>query len=448
MPRHLSVDDNMEKAKKNNARQTIVIVSFINPLPASQGNRRVICSLISWLRNNGFYVIFVLQAMNIPREMRGELESMVDELYVVGDVITAGSGKDESIKNTFIGLLKSFFWNLAYSKKNIVLRIFPDALIQRLSSALTQQIKPRNPRDCWPETISEVQSISGKYDPIAVISEYIYMTPCFEKLPKSILKLTHTHDMLSRVAEEIGAYGVDTQDRECRPDEERKALLRGDVVIALQANEARMFKELVPEREVIIVPYSGKHIVSRPSKVVVPNRILMVAANHPMNRRGLGLFCSEVWPIVMEAISDAQLRIVGGVSDALPTGTPNAESMGIVDDVAVEYKNASVIINPVDLGTGLKIKTVEALCYGKALVTTYIGVEGLLFGDSPPCVVTDDWYGFAKAVICLLTDDKLRRDIEERAISYANANFKSDIVYSELQSTLLEHIIKHNSFQT
>ncbi|MCK4826385.1 glycosyltransferase, partial [bacterium] len=350
----------MEKAKKNNARQTIVIVSFINPLPASQGNRRVICSLISWLRNNGFYVIFVLQAMNIPREMRGELESMVDELYVVGDVITAGSGKDESIKNTFIGLLKSFFWNLAYSKKNIVLRIFPDALIQRLSSALTQQIKPRNPRDCWPETISEVQSISGKYDPIAVISEYIYMTPCFEKLPKSILKLTHTHDMLSRVAEEIGAYGVDTQDRECRPDEERKALLRGDVVIALQANEARMFKELVPEREVIIVPYSGKHIVSRPSKVVVPNRILMVAANHPMNRRGLGLFCSEVWPIVMEAISDAQLRIVGGVSDALPTGTPNAESMGIVDDVAVEYKNASVIINPVDLGTGLKIKTVEA----------------------------------------------------------------------------------------
>lgn len=262
------------------------------------------------------------------------------------------------------------------------------------------------------------------------------MTPCFELLPKNVLKLTHTHDMLSRVKEEIGAYGVDTQGRECTQEEERHALLRGDVIIALQENEARLFKELVPEREVIILGYSPWHIVPQPSNKVIPNRILNLGGDNVLNRRGLTLFCSNVWPRVLQSVPEAQFRVVGPVGTSLPPDTPNAKALGRLESVEEEYAKASIVVNPVDLGTGLKIKSVEALCYGKALVSTINGVEGMSLNNQQHCLIAKNWNDFSDKVISLLKDDKLRNRIEHEAVLYAKNHFTEEVVYAELKKCL------------
>ena len=51
--------------------------------------------------------------------------------------------------------------------------------------------------------------------------------------------------------------------------------------------------------------------------------------------------------------------------------------LGHKENIEKEYAEATVVINPAWIGTGLKIKTVEALARGKALVTTPKGIEGL-----------------------------------------------------------------------
>jgi glycosyltransferase involved in cell wall biosynthesis len=242
--------------------------------------------------------------------------------------------------------------------------------------------------------------------------------------------------MLSRVKEEIGDHGVDTQDRECTPQEERKALLRGDVIIALQENEAKLFKQLVPEREVVVLGFTPPRIISAPGNSVVPGTVFMVGGDNPLNRRGLLLFCSEVWPKVLKKIPEAQLRIAGPVGTSLPEHTPNALALGRLETLENEYLSACVVVNSVDLGTGLKIKTVEALCYGKAVVSTDKGVEGLQLKNSAPFLVASDWNDFADKVIELLKDEGLRRRLEQHAVSYANVHFTDEMVYAELKHCL------------
>ncbi len=371
---------------------TVIIVSFIVPLPDTQGNHRVILSLLRWLRHKGYRVIFVLQVEQISQNRRNKLKAIVDELIVIGD---------NSIKNV------------------------------------------RPVRTSWPETIMKIHQLIEKHHPIAIIAEYLYMSRCFENIPQNILTLIHTHDMLSRVSKEIGEHGIDTEGRELTRQEEREALLRGNVIIALQHHEAKLFKELVPEREVIVVSYASEHIVPEPSKAVVPNSILMVGSQNPLNQQGLKLFITQAWTTILKTVPNAQLRIIGRIGEGLPEGTPSTEALGIVENLRIEYARASIVINPVFLGTGLKIKMVEALSYSKAIVSTPTGIEGMPIGKYPPCLVANNWPEFAESVIKLLTDGKLRRNLERKAIKFASMNFTENSVYAELQKTLTRHASIH-----
>jgi glycosyltransferase involved in cell wall biosynthesis len=338
----------------------------------------------------------VLQEEHLVDTKRVQLETLVDQLIVVGDD----------------------------------LEVLPDGASRKATYGV---------RACWPETVSIVQRIATTIDILAVIAEYVYMTPCFDSLRENVLKLTHTIDMHSRIASEIRAHGVDTQAREMPATEERMALMRGDIIIALQEHEAKLFKKLVPERETIVVSYGLEPLLTEHETNPITGRVLMVGSQNPLNSHGLELFCRHVWPKVLVQVPDAELRLVGRIGEHLPEGVPNVTIVGVVDDLSQEYAEASIVINPVDFGTGLKIKTVEALCYGKALVCTPTGTEGIPFTDTPPCLIADDWPVFADGVISLLSDTERRLTLEKRASAFARRTFSTDVIYRELKHVLQDH---------
>ncbi|HEY6838482.1 MAG TPA: glycosyltransferase, partial [Geobacteraceae bacterium] len=105
-------------------------------------------------------------------------------------------------------------------------------------------------------------------------------------------------------------------------------------------------------------------------------------------------------------------------------------------DLTDEYRRAAIVINPIVAGTGLKIKSVEALCHGKALVTTVNGAEGIACADEPPFVVAHDWKDFAEAVVTLLENGQRRLALQKRALNFARANFVTERVYAPLAEAL------------
>jgi glycosyltransferase involved in cell wall biosynthesis len=373
---------------------TVIVAAYTPPVPPDQGNRRVIHELLKWLKGAGYRVIYVLQWGGISPEMRVQSEALADEFIVIGDVIRKAGGKIE---------------------------------------------KKRKSTECWPETSEEVRRLASLWPTAAVIAEYIHMTPCFEGLPASTLKLTHTHDMLSRVGEAIAAAGTDTQGREVTAEAEREALLRGDAIIALQHEEARAFKDLVPERDVIVLGHAPHTMVDEPAKAPRAGMVLMMGSGNPLNRRGLERFCSEAWPRVLEQAPEARLVVIGKVGETLPPGTPQAEALGTVDDIDSQFARAWVTINPVDLGTGLKIKTLDMLAQGKAMVSTRAGVEGMAGLEAETCLVAENWADFADKVAAVLADEGLRRRLEEGALGYARRHLTPEAVFGEFRTRLERH---------
>ncbi len=91
---------------------------------------------------------------------------------------------------------------------------------------------------------------------------------------------------------------------------------------------------------------------------------------------------------------NAELRVVGTLGLRVETDDPSVKIMGLVDDLDAAYAGARVVINPAVAGTGLKIKTVEALCHHCPLVTWPSGVEGITPDLRALCYVATDWYMF------------------------------------------------------
>ncbi len=390
----------------------IIIVAFTPPYPLSHGgNRQVIYNLLLWLRKNKYHIQFVYQSNAVDQGLIDFTESLVDEFYPVCKYIY----KDDK-NNGFINRVINFF------KKKIHKIRFVDV------------------RPCWLETKNVVEELCKDSSVKAVIVEYIYIADVLDVVPANILKLIHTHDMISRVKKEIGDVGGDTQGREVSEEFEKSKLNKCDVIIALQKYEAALFKKMLPEKKVIILGHYCRESVERPVKNIVKNSILFVGGDNPLNRRGLALFCKHSWPRVLELVPDATLRVAGPVGSSLPNGLSNSCALGRLSDSEIdqEYRSANLVINPVDLGTGLKIKTIEALSYGKALVSTENGIEGLIENDDVTWLVAAGWDDFAECTVKLLIDDEFRERIELNVLSYTKKYLTEDYVYQAFKCVLQE----------
>src|SRR5439155_25893880 len=110
---------------------------------------------------------------------------------------------------------------------------------------------------------------------------------------------------------------------------------------------------------------------------IVSVSVQVVGTDNPLNLHGLNQFYRDAWPIIREGRSDAILRVVGKLAHQLRTDDDRVQRVGWVAQLEDEYRRAEIVINPTVAGTGLKIKSVEALCHGKALVGTPNSVEGI-----------------------------------------------------------------------
>jgi succinoglycan biosynthesis protein ExoO len=114
---------------------------------------------------------------------------------------------------------------------------------------------------------------------------------------------------------------------------------------------------------------------------------------------------------------------------ALPEGV---SGLGVVDDLGPVYAQAGVVISPLRLGSGLKIKLVEAAGHGKAVVATTVTLQGVEEEMGEAVRVADEPEAFAAEVASLLNDPEARRALGERALAAARAHFCAPQVYQEL----------------
>ncbi len=136
---------------------------------------------------------------------------------------------------------------------------------------------------------------------------------------------------------------------------------------------------------------------------------------HPPNRDAVYFFSNEILPGVLAHIPQAEFCVVGGNTDALDRKrldpSKGVRVAGYVDDVRNAYRNAAVFVAPIRTGTGMRVKLLEALSMGMAVVATPLAAQGFRADREEALLVAGDPESFALQTVRLLRDEALRRTL-------------------------------------
>jgi glycosyltransferase involved in cell wall biosynthesis len=235
----------------------------------------------------------------------------------------------------------------------------------------------------------------------AVIVEYVFMSRALLRFRNDVLKVIDTHDVFANRHRHYLRNNQPPVWFSCSPRDETKGLNRAHAVLAIQADEAADFRARIA-RPVVTVGHAVE-LRAMPATGVVAGRILAVGSGNTINIASLQWFVAEVLPQIRAQQPAAELALAGMVSRRFPEA-PGVRFLGTMKDLALAYASAEVVVNPIQFGTGLKIKTLEALGYARALVTTPCGAAGLEEGAGTAFKVASDARSFADEVLKLLVD--------------------------------------------
>jgi glycosyltransferase involved in cell wall biosynthesis len=127
----------------------------------------------------------------------------------------------------------------------------------------------------------------------------------------------------------------------------------------------------------------------------------------PPNVEGILWFWEEIWPRVQVQVPEACLTLIGKNPgpriQALGDG-PNVEVVGYVEDVAPYLSETAVFIVPLRAAGGMRVKILDAWCWGLPIVSTMIGAEGITIREGENILIADAPEVFSEAVVQLLRD--------------------------------------------
>lgn len=184
------------------------------------------------------------------------------------------------------------------------------------------------------------------------------------------------------------------------PNEEAKGLQRAKKIFALQDEERIYFEHIAPKSEVSVVycPYRIDFLPTANN-----HNLLMLSSSNTFNVRGFKWFCDNVFPSIVEVFPDVKVVVAGNICEEIPEYAENEHFslLGPVDDPSQFYRLGDVVINPCQTGTGLKIKTFEALSYGRIAMAHPHSTTGIYKKESAPVfssVDASEWVEFLKDV--------------------------------------------------
>jgi glycosyltransferase involved in cell wall biosynthesis len=147
-------------------------------------------------------------------------------------------------------------------------------------------------------------------------------------------------------------------------------------------------------------------------------------------------FCEEILPRVQREIPLAHIAIVGKNPSArvIALKTRGVEITGYVPDTRPYIADAAVYVVPLRMGGGTRLKVLEAMAMGKAIVSTHLGAEGLKVVPDRDLVLADTPEDFARAVVALLRDKNRRRELGANARRVAEDKYAWEKIVPKMEA--------------
>ena len=227
------------------------------------------------------------------------------------------------------------------------------------------------------------------------IVNYYYLTKLFKQVKFSKMAC-FTHDALSYKNLVVGE-----QTPWIDANQEARALQLCTDIFAVQDEERNYFHILSPKSRIFNI-YSKYNYTEM--SVVGNHTIVFLSGDNKFNQNGLNWFIKNVFPLIRKRYNDAKLVVAGGICKVLKNKyyeVDGVDLIGYVDDPKELYAMGDVAINPVYQGTGLKIKTFEAISYDKVTLVHPHSMSGVFKRDIAPLFASakpEEWVNYLVSI--------------------------------------------------
>ena len=226
---------------------------------------------------------------------------------------------------------------------------------------------------------------------------------------------------------------------ELTPQQEADYLGHADFLIAINKRDAVGLAKLAPEADIVTAMHcQPQPALKLPSFPLEFPQLLFVGSRYKPNIDAMHWFIDKVLPLVESRVDKLQVKVIGAVSRQLSDVPASVELCGYVPNLEKHYAQATLVVVPLQSGSGLKIKLVEALAYGKALVSTSIGLQGIEFLSDYGLQPYDSLQSFADEICRLIEDRDYRQSLEAGARAAHQRYFVPESAHAELRAYLLK----------
>ena len=266
-----------------------------------------------------------------------------------------------------------------------------------------------------------------------LIADYCFLTDAFPYALRPDAKTAVImHDRFSSRASQFNDLRITDSLVSITEEEECSKLAQADIIVPIQWEEAEFVRQKLPSRRVIVAPMAADPVSTpQPGK---SNLVLFIGSSAAPNVDGLRWFLDECWPRIWSRLPYSTLYVAGTICQVLGPAPRGVMFLGFVEDIRSLYAEAGVVISPLRAGSGLKIKLIEALAHGKAVVATPKTLQGVEVLLSKAVRLAEDPDKFSSAVTELLTDPNARADLATRGLTALHAHFSSEVCYGELSN--------------
>jgi len=209
------------------------------------------------------------------------------------------------------------------------------------------------------------------------VVNYVWYSKLFEALPDSVVRVIDTHDLFGGRAERFAELGLAPEWFYTSIAQETLGLDRSDFVVAIQKEEARTLQARTSSNVRTVGFLSAPNFMP-PSgyKAGAPLKAGYIGSGNPFNVSSMLSFARAVHA-VSGTTAAIEFHVAGAICAALRESSHAFVLHGMVDSLPEFYRSIDVAINPMSGGTGLKIKSLEALSFGKPLAATTDAMAGI-----------------------------------------------------------------------
>jgi len=293
-------------------------------------------------------------------------------------------------------------------------------------------------------TEQRFSALCKEINPDAVVVEYVRLAwllkSCKHNVPQHCISFIDTHDVQYDRQSSFHRQGW-PHDIDITPKEEATALNTADYVIAIQGKDRQKLGALLAVDKVIVVGLAPP--LQQPPNLIRTTRktvyLGFVGSTMQPNVMAAKRLIQKIFRPLRETFGAIiELRVFGKVCGEIAefSGEPGVSMLGYVEQMADAFSAIDIFVNPVTSGGGLKIKNVEALSFGKLMLTTDIGAEGLEAGAGSAFVLAQTDQEFIATLAHLLATPEQWPSLQRLAWEFSQQYGNDTAIYHEFDQAL------------